>query len=55
VNAGSLDDVDIQQVVIPLMQKLPALQPGAFPDSLVERIAETFPEYEQFLQALRRA
>nr|ACF81160.1 unknown [Zea mays] len=38
------------------MQKLPALQPaGAFPDSLVERIAETFPEYEQFLQALRRA
>ncbi|PWZ25480.1 Importin beta-like SAD2 [Zea mays] len=56
IELGSLDDVDIQQVVIPLMQKLPALQPaGAFPDSLVERIAETFPEYEQFLQALRRA
>jgi hypothetical protein len=30
------------------MQKRPALQAQTFPDSLVERIPETFPEYQQF-------
>jgi hypothetical protein len=47
--------VDIQEVVISLMQKRPALQAQTFPDSLVERITETFPEYEQFLQVHRQA
>ncbi|KXG29170.1 uncharacterized protein LOC8086009 [Sorghum bicolor] len=53
IELGSLDDVDIQQVVISLMQKHPALQAQTFPDSLVERITETFPEYQQFFQVHR--
>ncbi|CAD6252436.1 unnamed protein product [Miscanthus lutarioriparius] len=55
IELGSLDDVDIQEVVISLMQKRPALQAQTFPDSLVERITETFPEYEQFFQVHRQA
>ncbi|RLM58078.1 uncharacterized protein C2845_PM18G13230 [Panicum miliaceum] len=53
--AGSLDEVDIQQVVLSLMQKQPALQAQTLPDGLIERIAETFPEYEHLCQARRQA
>ncbi|PUZ45866.1 hypothetical protein GQ55_8G258700 [Panicum hallii var. hallii] len=55
IELGSLDEVDIQQVVLSLMQKQPALQAQTLPDGLIERIAETFPEYEHLCQARRQA
>ncbi|RLM69385.1 uncharacterized protein C2845_PM17G14880 [Panicum miliaceum] len=55
IELGSLDEVDIQQVVLSLMQKQPALQAQTLPDGLVERIAETFPEYEHLCQVRRQA
>jgi hypothetical protein len=45
-SAGSLDEVDIQQVILSLMQNQPGLQTQALSDSLIETIAVTFPEYE---------
>lgn len=55
-NAGSLDEVDIQQVVLSLMQNhIALLQAQILPDGLIERIAETFPEYEQMFHVHRQA
>ncbi|KAF7053474.1 hypothetical protein CFC21_061396, partial [Triticum aestivum] len=52
IELGSLDEMDIQQVVLSLIQKHTALlQAQVLPDDLIERIAETFPEYEQLLHA----
>ncbi|XP_062182615.1 uncharacterized protein LOC133886794 [Phragmites australis] len=50
IELGSLEEVDIQQVVLSLMQNQPALQVQMLPGSLIERITETFPEYEQFFR-----
>ncbi|RLM70258.1 uncharacterized protein C2845_PM17G14860 [Panicum miliaceum] len=55
IELGSLDEVDIQQVVLSLMQKQPALQAQTLPDGLVERIAETFPEYEHLCHVRRQS
>ncbi|KAG2564198.1 hypothetical protein PVAP13_8KG390800 [Panicum virgatum] len=55
IELGSLDEVDIQLVVLSLIQKQPALQAQTLPDGLVERIAETFPEYEHLCHVGRQA
>ncbi|TVU23430.1 hypothetical protein EJB05_25796 [Eragrostis curvula] len=55
IELGSLDEVDIQQVVLSLMQNQPALQAQTLPDSLVERITETFPEYGHLFKVHRLA
>ncbi|KAL6654520.1 hypothetical protein ACP70R_007985 [Stipagrostis hirtigluma subsp. patula] len=55
IELGSLDEVDIQQVVFSLMQNQPALQAQMLPDSLTERITGTFPEYEHLFQVHRKS
>ncbi|KAL5204923.1 hypothetical protein ABZP36_009794 [Zizania latifolia] len=55
IELGSLDQVDIQQVVLSLMQKHSALRSQTFPDGLMERMAETFPEYEELFHVHRQA
>lgn len=56
IELGSLDEVDAKQVVISLMQKhFVLLQAHNLPDDLIERIAETFPEYEQMFHAHRHS
>ncbi|CAO2150244.1 unnamed protein product [Urochloa humidicola] len=54
IELGSLDEVDVQ-VVLSLVQNQPTLQAQTLPDSLVERIAEAFPEYEHLVQVHRQA
>ncbi|KAF8644970.1 hypothetical protein HU200_066275 [Digitaria exilis] len=55
IELGSLDEVDVQQVVLSLVQNQPALQAQTLPDNLVEKISETFPEYEILCQVHRQA
>lgn len=55
-NAGSLDEMDVQQVVLSMMKIRPDLiRAQTFPDGLMERMAETFPEYEQLFHVHRQA
>lgn len=54
IELGSLDEVDTKQLVISLMQKhFVLLQAHSLPENLIERIAETFPEYEQMFHSQR--
>ncbi|KAF0896635.1 hypothetical protein E2562_026750 [Oryza meyeriana var. granulata] len=55
IELGSLDEMDVQQVVLSMMQIHPDLRAQTFPNGLMERMAETFPEYEQLFHAYRQA
>uniref|UniRef100_A0A0E0F8T5 Importin N-terminal domain-containing protein n=1 Tax=Oryza meridionalis TaxID=40149 RepID=A0A0E0F8T5_9ORYZ len=56
IELGSLDEMDVQQVVLSMMKIRPDLiRAQTFPDGLMERMAETFPEYEQLFHVHRQA
>nr|AAX96578.1 expressed protein [Oryza sativa Japonica Group]ABA95456.1 Importin-beta N-terminal domain containing protein, expressed [Oryza sativa Japonica Group] len=56
IELGSLDEMDVQQVVLSMMKIRPDLiRAQTFPDGLMERMAETFPEYEQLVHVHRQA
>uniref|UniRef100_A0A0D9XVL2 Importin N-terminal domain-containing protein n=1 Tax=Leersia perrieri TaxID=77586 RepID=A0A0D9XVL2_9ORYZ len=53
IELGTLDEMDIPQVVLSMMKIHPDLRAQTFPDGLMERVVETFPEYEQLFHESR--